>query len=205
MASERTLDIESVASASVIAAHDHALAAWYAAPPTSVEPGESLASLIVAQHFCNVSLWNHEDEARRRDVPDSTIAATKRAIDSWNQKRNDLIERIDEWILAALADIDTRRAALHSETAGMMIDRLSILSLKILHMGRYAESANDPALADECISKQARLRTQRTDLAACLDALLAEFRAGTRCFRSYRQFKAYNDTRLNPALRQSGS
>ncbi len=204
MEAGRALNLDAVASAIVVAAHDRALAEWYAAPPASVEPGDSLASLVAAQHFCNFSLWNHEDEARRRDVPDSAIAATKRAIDAWNQKRNDLIERIDERILGALADVDTGRAALHSETAGMMIDRLSILSLKILHMGRYAAAA-DPKLADECRSKQSRLRAQRADLAACLDALVAEFRAGTRCFRTYRQYKAYNDARLNPALRKSGA
>src|SRR5205085_3756832 len=84
------------------AQHDAALDRWYRENPESVEPGDDLPSLIVAQHFCNFSLWNEEDEARRRDVPDSTIANVKRAIDKWNQKRNDLIERIDITLLAEL-------------------------------------------------------------------------------------------------------
>ena len=75
--------------------HDGALAAWYRETPQQVEPNDDLESLVRAQHFCNFSLWNHEDEARRRDVADSYIADTKRAIDRWNQRRNDLIERID--------------------------------------------------------------------------------------------------------------
>lgn len=200
-----SIDLDLLRSANLIQLHDRALASWYAQPPNIIEPGNALDSLVPAQHFCNFSLWNHEDQARRRDVTDTVIAETKRAIDAWNQKRNDLIERIDQCLLKALEQVDTRGAALHSETAGMMIDRLSILSLKILHMEQYAKSASDSALTEECREKQARLSVQRADLAACLDALLAEFQAGTRYFRIYRQFKAYNDARLNPALRKPGS
>jgi len=51
------------------------------------------------------------------------------------------------------------------------------------------------------------LKAQRADLEACLQRLLDDFRAGRRFFKVYRQFKAYNDPRLNPALargRQKG-
>ena len=41
---------------------------------------------------------------------------------------------------------------------------------------------------------------QRDDLAACLPELIDDFRAGRRHFKLYRQYKAYNDPRLNPAL-----
>lgn len=181
--------------------HDEALAAWYAAPPESVEPHGDLESVVRAQHFCNYKLWGLEDEARRRDVDDSYIADIKRAIDRWNQRRNDLAEAVDRSVLEAFADVDISQAALHSETAGMMADRLSILALKIWHMGRYAEEKDDPALAQECRDKEAVLRVQRNDLAGCLEALLRAFAAGERCFKTYKQFKAYNDPRLNPALK----
>ena len=184
----------------ICALHDDALKAWYHEKPAQVEPGVDLRSLVLAQHFCNFSLWNHEDEARRRDVPDSYIADTKRAIDKWNQRRNDLIERIDLFLLDTLKDCDVSRARQNSETAGSMVDRCSILSLKIHHMGINAARKDDPALAAECAGKLAVLRAQRGDLASCYADLLDDYRAGRRFFKLYRQYKAYNDPRLNPAL-----
>lgn len=184
----------------VLALHDRALADWYRDRPEQVEPGADLRSLVLAQHFCNFSLWNHEDEARRRDVPDSYIADTKRAIDKWNQRRNDLIERIDLRLLEQMKDCDVSRAKLNSETAGSMVDRCSILALKIHHMGINAARTDDLEVAVQSAGKLKVLRTQRDDLSGCLMELLDDFRAGRRHFRLYRQYKAYNDPRLNPAL-----
>jgi len=187
----------------VVAVHDRALGQWYgpAGAPGELAPGEELLSLVLAQHSCNFGLWNLEDEARRRDVDDSVIAEVKRQIDGWNQRRNDRVELIDEFLLADLADSLEASAPLHSETAGMMIDRLSILSLKIHHMGLNAARDDDPELGRECAGKLEVLIRQRGDLADCLQQLLSDCRQGRRRFQLYRQYKAYNDERLNPALR----
>ncbi|OPX29050.1 MAG: hypothetical protein B1H08_04750 [Candidatus Omnitrophica bacterium 4484_171] len=53
----------------------------------------------------NLELWSLEDEARRRDVPLSYIGRIKRKIDVANQKRNDLIDRIDELLESKLKEI----------------------------------------------------------------------------------------------------
>lgn len=184
----------------LIALHDEALATWYGDRPEQVEPGADLRSLVLAQHFCNFSLWNHEDEARRRDVSESYIADTKRAIDKWNQRRNDLIERIDVLLLEELKDCDISRARQNSETAGSMVDRCSILALKIHHMGINAVRRDDLEVAMQSAAKLKVLRVQRDDLASCLTELIDDSRAGRRYFKLYRQYKAYNDPRLNPAL-----
>ena len=180
--------------------HDEALAEWYAGHPPSAATDRDQRSLVQAEHYCNFDQWNLEDDARRTDVADSRIVETKRAIDSSNQRRNDLIERIDDWLLSRLDGIDLSSAEQHSETAGQIIDRLSILALKIRHMSDAADGGSDLVLAAECSQKLAVLRVQRDDLAQCLDQLVADFRAGRRFFKSYRQFKMYNDPRLNPAL-----
>ncbi len=198
----------------IVALHDEALAAWYAHDDSAADPacGSELEQGILDQHRRNYRLWNLEDEARRRDATDVYIAETKRGIDRTNQQRNDLIESIDEVLLAELYGERQATGEQNAETAGMMIDRLSILALKIHHMAinaqRFASpSAKDSAdaeLADECAAKLEVLQEQRVDLAACLDRLLADCRAGRRYFKVYRQFKAYNDPRLNPAMRGRG-
>ena len=82
-----------------------------------------------------------------------------------------------------------------------MIDRLSILSLKIHHMRLQTQRGDvDRAHVDACVLKLNRLNEQRADLAACLDRLLAECARGESCFKVYRQFKMYNDPALNPAI-----
>jgi hypothetical protein len=157
---------------------------------------------IAANHRFNSLLWAEEDLARRRDVPDSEIAGNKRAIDGFNQARNDAVERIDEEILVSVGNVprlaDARQ---HSETAGMMIDRLSIMSLKIKAMAIQAERADTSSEhRDICRTKLNRLLEQRADLAGCVDALLKDMAAGSAYFKVYRQFKMYNDPTLNPYL-----
>jgi len=182
----------------------HALAEWYVAAPDEIPVYQSLSEAVLAQHYCNFRLWNLEDQARRTDVSADRIVRVKQGIDGWNQRRNDLVEVLDSLILAALPEPSPDRAQQHSETAGMMIDRLSILSLKIHHMRINAGRDDDPELAAECVGKLATLEEQRDDLAACLSRLIEQCASGERFFKLYRQHKAYNDPRLNPALSGRG-
>ncbi|MBI1284067.1 MAG: DUF4254 domain-containing protein [Thiobacillus sp.] len=168
-----------------------------------VTPSGDLWRAIEDNHRCNVALWDEEDQARRRDVPDSDIANSKRLIDGHNQRRNDAIERIDEQVLTALPSLPTS-ARLHSETVGALIDRLSILSLKIFHMDWQTRRADADA-AHHAMSRArlSRLQEQRADLGGCLDELTRGCLAGTLRFKVYRQFKMYNDPKFNPWLSAS--
>jgi hypothetical protein len=181
------------------------------APPPA---GAEIWRWIHANHRCNSLLWAEEDLARRTAVAAAEIAANKRAIDGYNQARNDATERIDELLLLALGLVDeasarsdapVARAApgarLNSETAGSMIDRLSILALKV-HAMRAQAARTDAAEEHRAAGRirLARLQQQRHDLGTCLDELLADARAGRAYFKVYRQFKMYNDPAFNPVL-----
>jgi hypothetical protein len=175
--------------------------------PDYPEPSSELSEpdvwhWIAMNHCCNTLLWQEEDRARRTDVSAQEIATSKRLIDRYNQQRNDATEAVDEAILTAFeARAFSPEARLNSETAGAMIDRLSILALKIFHMREQTQRTDaDDDHIWKCEAKLARLLEQRDDLAACFDALMSGMRCGTAYFKVYRQFKMYNDPTLNPYL-----
>jgi hypothetical protein len=201
-----------------MAEHDRLLAhpGWPGGNDVRAEEAraQDLWHWIRTNHRCNTLLWHEEDLARRTRVADAEIAANKRAIDRFNQARNDATERVDEILLVQLGLVDRASAGsdaprttaapgarLNSETAGSMVDRLSIMALKIHAMRAQAQRADaDAAHREASGRKLAQLHQQRGDLMGCLDALLADALAGRAYFKVYRQFKMYNDPRFNPVL-----
>ena len=169
------------------------------APDGTAAP-HAFLSLVVAQHRENFDLWHEEDKARDPEATDAEIAEVKHAIDRYNQRRNDLVEKLDEWLLVNLPKQDPT-APLHSETPGLIIDRLSILSLKIFHtrIEAHRDTASE-AHRQRNATRLLLLEQQSTDLAGCLDILLHDITQGTRRFKLYRQMKMYNDPELNPAV-----
>jgi hypothetical protein len=197
----------------IIALHDRQTSAWHQAPqagnaePSEAAPGAlSRADWLAAverQHRANFELWHIEDEARDPAASDADLAAVKRRIDRTNQRRNDLAEALDLALLAWLEPkgLPHPKAALHSESPGLIVDRLSILALKIYHTREEAERGDVPAEhIERNRGRLAILVEQRADLAGCLQTLWDETLAGTRRFKLYRQLKMYNDPMLNPAI-----
>jgi len=183
--------------------HDlcHSSSVWPKESPVLHEE-DSIWIWIERNHKYNCQLWDEEDKARRINVGDNDIALNKRNIDQFNQKRNDAIESIDEKILDQLTNVKVVEGAwFNSETAGSIIDRLSIVSLKILHMGIQAERFDiDIDQKEGAKSKKERLIIQRDDLLFCLNQLLKGASRGRSFYRIYRQFKMYNDPNMNPYL-----
>ncbi|MBB5338256.1 DUF4254 domain-containing protein [Tunturiibacter gelidoferens] len=160
---------------------------------------DGLMALAIAQHQANFELWHEEDKARVPGVADVEIARVKHSIDALNQRRNDLVEKMDLWLIARLEQDPI--APLHSETPGLMIDRLSILALKIYHTREEAHRASaTKEHRSRNVGRLALLAEQREDLAGCLDVLWSEVLGGRRRFKLYRQMKMYNDPELNPAV-----
>ena len=191
-------------SAPEIASLQTALTArWHEVPPQA--EGDGFLLLVQQNHLRNFQLWHEEDVARRDDLGFEPVYRAKRNIDRFNQERNNFIEEMDKFIVAALQP-PTSGCPRNSETPGMMIDRLSILALKEYHMHEETVRTDaTPEHRQKCGEKLARIRTQRSDLAECLTALLDDVIARRRTFSVYFQFKMYNDPALNPQLYRKAS
>ena len=182
---------------------------WHVKAP---EPGynerSDFPSLVSMQHYLNFELWHQEDIARDPDAPDSKIAAVKRSIDVLNQRRNDMIEQIDQYLLGELQNKKikyTSETEMNSETPGSIIDRLSINALKIYHMDEEIQrlDATDEH-QKKCSGKLSILHEQRNDLKKSLEKLLDDLSNGKKRLKIYQQMKMYNDENLNPVLYQKG-
>ena len=187
----------------VIALHDHLIAEWHRNRNLDSGVADPFLALVARQHAANFELWHIEDEARRPAAADAELAEIKRRIDTTNQRRNDAVEELDRCLLQELAALALPNpgALLHSETPGLMIDRLSILALKIYHTREETcrEDAPEGHVERNC-DRLSILEEQRADLAACFDALWTDILEGRRRFKLYRQLKMYNDPALNPAI-----
>ena len=169
----------------------------------STQAEEKWLAAVERQHRANFDLWHIEDQARVPGASADELPEVKRRVDRTNQLRNDRTEELDRMLLARLEarSLPSAEAPLHSESPGLMIDRLSILALKIYHTREEAEREDAPAgHAMRNRERLAILEEQRADLAACMDTLWSETLAGTRRFKLYRQLKMYNDPSLNPAI-----
>lgn len=162
---------------------------------------EHFLKLVEENHAFNYQLWHAEDRARRDDLGADWVSQAKRDIDQYNQQRNNRMESIDEWLFKELKPAPHTQCPVHSETPGMMIDRLSILALKVYHM---AEQSMRQDVDDEhrltCLAKLNILKEQQQQLQTCLQQLYEDVINKVRTYRVYHQFKMYNDPALNPEL-----
>lgn len=160
-------------------------------------------AFVEANHAFNYQLWNAEDRARRNDMGDAFVVKAKRDIDYFNQQRNNQMEHIDKAMIELFQPASHQVCPVNSEAPGMMIDRLSILALKIFHMRLQTQREDvDSTHIQNCEMKLHQLKVQHEQLGNCLKDLLVQVQEKTRTFRVYHQHKMYNDPTLNPELYQ---
>ena len=97
-------------------------------------PYAGFLALACQQHAYNFLLWHEEDVARSPDVGDARIAQVKRAIDRYNQQRNDAIEKLDDALLEHVRGTGVAESAAarqNTETPGSAVARLSSMVLRI--------------------------------------------------------------------------
>jgi len=183
--------------------HDLATRLWHGDDAKPVATDSLLEAAVLAQHGANYKLWHIEDAARKPGINDSELAGTKRAIDRVNQQRNDLAESCDALLLGLLAPqgLPHPQAELHSESPGLMIDRLSILSLKLFHTREELTRPGAPAgHVERNRERFLILHEQRQDLLLALERLWDRVLRSEQRFKAYRQLKMYNDPSLNPSV-----
>jgi hypothetical protein len=188
--------------AEITALQEALITRWHQQPIAN--PCQGFLALVCEQLSYNYLLWHEEDLARSKDVPDSTIARVKRAIDGYNQKRNDCIERLDDWLTEELARLGVAprpNATQNTETAGSSIDRLAILALRIYHLREQAARTDATAEHRAGVARKLAIaEAQHVDLSNSAQKLLSDIFAGRKKHKTYRQLKMYNDPTLNPFL-----
>lgn len=162
----------------------------------------SFEALIFHKCWIDTVQWHFEDLIREPSINPNAGMELKRKIDKSNQHRTDMVEQIDDRFLDSFKDVKaTSTAKLNTESPAWVVDRLSILALKIYHMQEQVDRTEVDE--DHKLKSQARLDVlleQKTDLITAFEQLLDEYEAGTKVMKVYRQMKLYNDPNTNPAL-----
>jgi hypothetical protein len=189
----------------ITALHGETVTRWHIDSPDNKYDG--LFGVVCQQHQFNFLLWHEEDVARSPEASDERVAAVKRAIDGYNQQRNDWIERIDEALIEMLSAegiLPRESARLNTETPGSAIDRLSIMSLRIYHFVEQLDREDADASHRRMVQERLdRCRRQHADLSQSLAELFDDLWSGRKKLTVYRQMKMYNDPTLNPYLYRS--
>jgi hypothetical protein len=161
-----------------------------------------IQAVLYHKNWIDTVQWHLEDIIRKPDIDPAEALLIKRRIDKSNQDRTDMVERIDDYFLEAFRDVQAKPSArMNSETPAWLVDRMSILMLKIYHMKEQTERKD--ASADhiaKCKTKLDVLTEQKNDMRIAFNELLEDIQLGNRKFKVYRQMKMYNDSSLNPML-----
>ncbi len=169
------------------------LAGWDDAERLLPPRRQGAAGLAERIQLINAFQWHEEDRSRDQGADDATLAAVKRSIDASNGRRVRAVEAFDAHVVEALVAggwLDPA-APLHSESPGSIVDRLTVLALKIWHVREELGGGAAPPAA--LVERFHSLQEQWDDLVGCLDRLWADLAGGRVRVKLYRQVKVYRD------------
>lgn len=156
----------------------------------SAGPMAALCGLTMELHHANYQIWHYEDYCRSGDP--AQIVRCKPQIDLFNQRRNDLIEKVD----AILIPLQAGNGIFNTETPGSVVDRASVLALKVYHWRELAESAS--LSRDSFRTKHFLAGQQFGFLIGQAGDLIHDMMLGRRQVKPFHQVKTYNSPESNP-------
>jgi hypothetical protein len=165
---------------------------------------QSFEDLLYRKNWIDTVQWHLEDIIRLPEINPTEAVQIKRRIDKSNQDRTDMVEQMDDYFLEKFKDVQPKpNAKINSETPAWLLDRMSILLLKIYHMREQTERKDvSTEHVAKCQAKLGILLEQKTDMQMAFDQLMEDILNGERKMKVYRQMKMYNDATLNPMLYQ---
>lgn len=176
---------------------------WYDYFPNKEEtydPNNKFQDFAIRIHYCNFFQWDREKKVRSKEISPNTIARLKREIDNSNMERNKLIENLDVFCVSQLNIVekdDWSDLFLNSETLGQLVDRISILILKIFFTECHTKRSDvDIKLRNICSQRVSELRLQLEYVSTCYNRFIFHLRNGTGYILAYKQFKFYEDRDL---------
>ena len=162
----------------------------------------SIENLMYLKNWIDTVQWHYEDIIRDPNIAAENGILLKRKIDRSNQERTDLVEKIDDYYIELFKNVNySNESKLNTESPGWVVDRISILCLKIYHMQEQTERKDvSEEHVNNCIKKLSVLKEQQEDLSQSFNELLDDLENGVKKIKVYRQMKMYNDSSLNPVL-----
>lgn len=163
---------------------------------------EPFKALLYQKNWIDTVQWHYEDIVRDGKKAPEFLLEIKRKIDKSNQHRTDVVELIDEYFYSEFSKIElTKNAKLNSETPAWLLDRISILALKIYHFNDQIQRQDIDKEQFKSVSEKLYiLKIQERDMLQCFNELMVDYKSGQKIMKLYKQMKMYNDPNLNPVL-----
>src|SRR4051812_38951163 len=135
-------------------------------PLTNPFTAGNFEALLYHKNWIDTVQWHLEDIIRLPDINPVEALQIKRRIDKSNQDRTDMVEKVDDYFLEQFKNVAPKAGTrINSETPAWLLDRMSILMLKIYHMKEQTERKDaDDAHIAKCKIKLDILSEQKTDM-----------------------------------------
>ena len=165
-------------------------------------PFTGIEGLLYHKSWIDTVQWHYEDIIRDPNINPDQALILKRRIDASNQDRTDMVEKIDDWFWDYFGSKNNISCGkINTESPAWVVDRLSILALKIYHMQEQVDRTDSDAGHKEKVEAKLNvLLEQKNDLSLAFNQLIDDVIKGVKYMKVYRQMKMYNDESLNPVL-----